>query len=88
MNKIKELEARIKVIEARNRKVELDKEWETSKTRKILILILTYFSIALYFNYVLDVNPWINAIVPTLGFLLSTFSLPLFKKVWERSKKL
>ena len=32
------LEKRIKKIEERNKKVELDKAWEGSKTRKILII--------------------------------------------------
>ncbi len=87
MKEIKKLEARIIKIEERNKKVELDKIWETSKTRKLLIVIFTYLSIALYFKYVLNVNPWINAIVPTVGFLLSTVSLPIFKKLWEKTKK-
>ena len=27
-------------------------------------------------------NPWLNAIIPSLGFLLSTLSLPFFKNIW------
>jgi len=38
----------LKIIE-RNKKVELDKKWETSFTRKILIAVLTYFVIVLFF---------------------------------------
>ncbi len=87
MNKIESIEKRISKIENRNLKVEQDKAWEISKTRKLLILIFTYLSIALYFNYILNINPWINAIVPTLGFLLSTLSLPVFKKIWEKFQK-
>lgn len=87
MKEIKKLEKRIAKIEERNKKVELDKAWETSKTRKLLIVIFTYLSIALYFKYVLNVNPWVNAIVPTVGFLLSTLSLPIIKKIWEKTNK-
>lgn len=87
MKEIKKLEERIIKIEERNKKVELDKAWETSKTRKILIAIFTYLSIALYFKYILNVNPWVNAIVPTVGFLLSTLSLPIFKRLWEKTSK-
>ena len=36
------LEKEILEIKERNKKVELDKTWETSKTRKICIIILTY----------------------------------------------
>ena len=35
------LEQRIEKIEERNKRVELDKKWETSLTRKICIMILT-----------------------------------------------
>ena len=87
MKEVKKLEERITIIEERNKKVELDKAWETSKTRKLLIVIFTYLSIALYFKYILNVNPWINAIVPTIGFLLSTLSLPIFRKIWEKTNK-
>jgi hypothetical protein len=76
------LEERIKKIEERNKKVETDKAWETSWTRKILIAIFTYLAISLYLKFIVGINPWINAIVPTVGFLLSTLTLPWFQKVW------
>lgn len=78
------LEERIEQIERRNKKVELDKAWETSLTRKILIAVFTYLAIALYFKFVLNIDPWINAIVPTAGFLLSTLTLPFLRRLWEK----
>ena len=39
---LKNLEKEIENIKERNKKVELDKSWETSWTRKICIMILTY----------------------------------------------
>ena len=39
---LKEIEERINRIEERNKRVELDKSWETSWTRKVCIMILTY----------------------------------------------
>ena len=84
METYKELEKRISAIEKRNAKVEADKAWETSYTRKILVVIFTYLSIALYFKYILQSDPWLNAIVPTLGFFLSTLTLPFFKNIWSR----
>ena len=83
MDKYQQLEKRIKDIEDRNKKVELDKTWETSYTRKFFVVVFTYLSIALYLKYVINVEPWLNAIVPTLGFLFSTLSLPFFKKIWN-----
>lgn len=84
MTTITELESRVKIIENRNASVELDKSWETSFFRKCLLMAFTYISIGLYM-YVIQVNnPWINAVIPTLGFFLSTLTLPLFKTQWER----
>ncbi|MFA5076930.1 MAG: hypothetical protein WC488_00710 [Candidatus Micrarchaeia archaeon] len=76
------LEERVGKIEERNAKVEADKAWETSYARRVLISLFTYLAIALYFLYAGLPNAWLNAIVPTAGFLLSTLTLPFFKKVW------
>lgn len=79
-----DLEKRITAIEKRNRSVEANKAWETSWTRKIILIIFTYLSIALYLKFIVHINPWINAIVPALGFLLSTLTLPWFKTLWQK----
>ncbi|MBS3052443.1 MAG: hypothetical protein J4428_03680 [Candidatus Aenigmarchaeota archaeon] len=82
MSNLKELEERVEKIEERNKKVENDKAWETSYTRRILLSIFTYLAIGLYLNSINISKPWINAIVPTLGFMISTLTLPFFKKLW------
>ncbi len=82
MNNNKDIVNRIKAIEKRNQKVEADKAWETSITRKLLIAIITYLVIVLFFTVMQLGKPFINAIVPTIGFLLSTLSIDLAKKVW------
>ena len=84
MKNIQDLEKRIKIIENRNKNVENDKAWETSTIRKMLISVFTYLSIVLYLKFIVGIDPWINAIVPTIGFLLSTLSLPFFKKLWQK----
>lgn len=76
------LEERVAKIEARNKRVEADKAWETSWVRRGLVALFTYLAIALYMKFVLGIDPWINAIVPTVGFLLSTLTLSYFKKLW------
>ncbi len=75
-------EKRITAIEERNKKVELDKAWETSLSRKLIIAILTYATIVLFFIAANLPKPFINSIVPSIGFILSTLSLPYFKKMW------
>lgn len=74
----------IKNIIERNKRVELDKAWETSLTRKLIISILTYFIIAIFLIAIGVKNPWLNALVPAIGFYLSTLTLPFFKRFWER----
>lgn len=78
------LETEIKAISERNLRVELDKAWEISKTRKFLIVIVTYLLMCLTFYSIGIENFFVNAIVPTLGYFLSTLSLPVFKDVWMR----
>lgn len=82
MEKVAELEERIRKIESRNKYVEINKAWETSWTRKILVALFTYLAIALYLKFVLRIDPWVNAIIPSVGFLFSTLTLPWFKKLW------
>lgn len=69
-------------IKERNARVEMDKAWETSYTRRVLLTIFTYLAIGLYLNAVNIPNPWINAVVPAVGFMLSTLTLPFFKGIW------
>ncbi len=77
-----DIEKRLNAIEQRNKKVELDKAWETSFTRKIIITILTYIIIVLFFFIVQLPKPFINSLVPTACFVFSTLSLPFFKRLW------
>lgn len=84
------LEKEIKEIQKRNKRVELDKAWETSWTRRICIMILTYMVVVIY-SYVIRKfdNILLSSLVPVIGFTLSTLSLKLVRKIWEkRTKKL
>jgi hypothetical protein len=72
----------IERIKERNKSVERDKAWETSKTRKAIIACLTYIVIVIFLYSINNSKPWLNAIIPTIGFILSTLTLPFFKKIW------
>lgn len=78
------LEQRIEKIEERNARVETDKGWETSWTRKAILMILTYLAIGIYLQVINVPNPWLNAIVPAVAFMLSTLTLPFFKSLWAK----
>lgn len=76
------LEEKIDSVIERNERVEANKAWETSKTRKSLILIITYI-IAFAVMWGINISdPHLNAFIPTLGFYLSTLSIGFFKKLW------
>ena len=85
MGDLKNLEERISKIEQRNATVEAGKAWETSLTRKALISLFTYLAISLYLQVINVPNPWLSAIVPTIGFLLSTLTLNFFKEWWMKN---
>ncbi|RIL09866.1 MAG: hypothetical protein DCC75_05580 [Proteobacteria bacterium] len=73
---------RVSAIEARNRRVELEKAWEVSALRRYSILLLTYFLTLLVFYLIGVERFWLSAIIPTLGYLLSTLSISLLKNWW------
>lgn len=87
MNQIEHLEQEIEKIKARNQKVELDKARETSLARKFTIALLTYIVIVIFFAIAQLGNPFINAIVPTIWFLLSTVSFDMLKKLRIKHQK-
>ena len=86
---IKEIEKEIENIKERNKRVELDKAWETSTTRKICICVLTYIVVVLY-SYSIETisNIFLSSIVPVIGFTLSTLSLNFIRKIWEKRIKM
>jgi len=87
MDKLIELENRLVQIEERNKKVETDKKWEGSFTRRFLLMLFTYLAVFLYFTAIGIKQSYLSAVVPTVGFLLSTLTLPLFKKWWIKNQK-
>ncbi len=84
MSEIDKVHLEIEKIKERNIRVETDKSWETSWTRKFVIFVLTYAAITIYFYVVGLPDPIINSFVPALAFVISTLSLPFFKKFWAK----
>ena len=79
-----DLSKRLQAIEDRNKRVEREKAWETSWARKLSIMVLTYIIVVLFFISAGLGNPFVNAIVPTMGFFLSTLSMAWLKRFWMR----
>ena len=81
----KELKEEIEKIKKRNKRVEKDKEWETSLTRKLTIAVLTYIVVVLYSYFISKFsNIFLTSLVPVIGFVLSTLSLNMVRQIWEK----
>lgn len=81
---MKDLEARVATIEKRNRSVEQDKAWETSWTRRVSIAVLTYLVVLGYLFMIGNDQPFVNALVPPVGFILSTLVLKSIRNAWQK----
>ena len=77
-----DIEQEINLIKERNRKVEIDKAWETSPLRIISVAIITYVITAVVFYFIGVKNFLLNPLIPTVGYYVSTQSLPIIKKWW------
>jgi len=75
MATLTEIERDIEDIKRRNRRVEVDKAWETSYTRRFLLVAFTYLAIGFYLQAISVRQPWLNAIVPAVAFMLSTLTM-------------
>lgn len=78
---LKELEQEINIIKQRNKRVELDKKWETSGTRKICICILTYIVVVVYSYIVRNYdNIFLSSLVPVIRIHIIYFVIKIYKK--------
>lgn len=77
---------RLKAIEERNQRVELDKDWETSWVRRVLLTVFTYLALGIYLWAIGIPRPFLNSIVPAVGFMISTLSMPWMKARWIKRK--
>ena len=80
--RIARLEKEIEVLKERNRRVEAEKGWETSAFRISVIAAITY-GVAAIVLLAIGVERYLaTALVPTLGYVLSTLSVPALKRWW------
>lgn len=87
MKSLKELDGEIELIKARNRRVEADKAWELSGTRTAFISVTTFIILYVFFRLNRSEAPFLNALISTATYLLSTFSYGILKSWWLKNKK-
>jgi len=82
---IERLQEQVAKLEQRNIDKDVGKSFESSWTRTCFIIAFTYIVIYLYLRFSLNVaDPQKNAVVPAIGFTMSTWSMSLVKPVWAR----
>lgn len=82
---IKNLEKEIEIIKNRNKRVEADKAWETSRFRLVVLSVITFiFSMAVLY-FVKTEEYLLSAFSSTAGLIISSQSLPLIKKWWIKN---
>ncbi len=88
MEEIEQVKKELAEIKARNKRVEMQKAWETSNTRRLSIICLTYIVMVVLLSIIGTPVPFMNAVVPTLGFFLSTVSISVIKTWWIKKNNL
>ena len=77
-----DIEKELQIIKDRNRRVEIDKAWEVSWTRRLFIAVLTYAVASVWLVLINESIWYLKAFVPVAGYILSTLSLPAVKGWW------
>lgn len=80
--RIQKLEEEVRGIRERNSRVEAEKAWETSYFRTGSIMVVTYLIATAALHAIGNDNPLRNALIPVIGYFLSTQSLPFIKQRW------
>ena len=83
---MKDSQDKLIALEQRNTRVELDKAWETSLFRKILIFVLTYVVASIWLVVIENDHPFLNACVPAVGWIFSTLTIAPLKRWWIKNK--
>lgn len=81
------IEQEIQALKDRNARVEADKAWETSGTRGLLLLAITYIVAVVTFIFIKNDHPFLNAIIPTVAFSISLQTIPPVKRWWLKKRK-
>ena len=83
---LQQIEKELETIKERNKRVEADKAWERSSFRIGTVCVITYLtaSVVLFMIGVKDF--YLAALIPTVGFFLSTLSLPVVKRWWIKKR--
>ncbi|MFA6522886.1 MAG: hypothetical protein WCS85_00765 [Candidatus Peribacteraceae bacterium] len=78
------MEQTMQAILDRNARVEREKAWEVSWTRRLSITVLTYLIVSFFLWQLGLPYPFFQSLIPSGAYLLSTLSLPWIKRRWMK----
>ena len=81
---IEKLKEEIEAIKARNRRVEADKGWETSKTRSFFVASITFLLAYFFMHLISEREAFWKAVAGSLAYLASTTTYGILKNWWLR----
>lgn len=81
-DEIQQIKRDIELIKERNKRVEVDKAWETSFARAVIVIFLTYLIAVATLFVIQNEHPFRNAFIPALAFFASVQSIPFVKRMW------
>ena len=85
-HQVKQLQTDIDAIKARNKRVEADKAWETSKTRTTFVALVTFFLLFFFLKLIGADYPLLNAFIAVVGYWISTESYGVLKRWWLKRR--
>ncbi len=80
---VEDTQRELALLKERNARVEADKAWETSVVRTACVSLLIYGTVVLALVGIGNDNPFLNALIPVTGFIISLQSLPVVERKWK-----
>ncbi len=84
MKTLPQLEKEVKELQKRNARVDTNKAWETSLTRKLVLSALIYLLALGLFASEYDPHIYTDALLPAVAFLISTLTIQAVKNWWVK----
>ncbi len=81
------MEETLQAIVDRNKRVEAEKAWEVSFTRRAFLAVLTYVTAALLLSLLGQERVLLLSFIPAISYVFSTLTLPWMKRFWMRSQR-
>lgn len=83
---VRQLRKDVDAIIERNKKVEKDKAWETSRVRTGFIAVVTFLFVIGFVMFINDEKPLQKGLIASIGYFLSTETYGILKKWWIAKK--